>query len=50
VFVYRVLTLWLPMPFSFAALPTLRHMGKPGVPQAEDAADTDEPAVRHKSA
>jgi hypothetical protein len=25
-------------------------MGKPGVPQAEDAADTDEPAVRHKSA
>jgi uncharacterized membrane protein YbhN (UPF0104 family) len=50
VFVYRLLTLWLPMPFSFAALPTLRHMGKPGVPQAEDAAETDEPAVRHKSA
>ena len=50
VFVYRLLTLWLPMPFSFAALPTLRHMGKPGVPQAEDSADSDEPAVRNKSA
>ena len=36
------------MPFSFAALPTLRHMGEPGVPQAEDTAETDEPAVRHQ--
>jgi uncharacterized membrane protein YbhN (UPF0104 family) len=50
VFVYRVLTLWLPMPFSFAVLPTLRRMGEPGVPQAEDEADTDEPAMRHRSA
>jgi uncharacterized membrane protein YbhN (UPF0104 family) len=48
VFVYRLLTLWLPMPFAFASLPTLRHLGKRGVPHAEDAAETDEPAARHE--
>lgn len=50
IFVYRVLSMWLPMPFSFASMPTLRHMGEPGVPEAEDTADTDEPALRRKSA
>jgi uncharacterized membrane protein YbhN (UPF0104 family) len=40
--VYRVLTLWLPMPASFFALPTLRALG-------ESAGDTrtDEPALQH---
>ena len=28
-FVYRVVTLWVPMPFSLASLPTLRAMGEP---------------------
>lgn len=51
VFAYRVLSLWLPMPFSLASLPTLRHMGEPGVSEAEDEADApDEPALRRKSA
>jgi uncharacterized membrane protein YbhN (UPF0104 family) len=47
VFVYRVVTLWLPMPFAFASLPTLRDMGEPGTPGAEDAASSDEPALGH---
>lgn len=51
VFAYRVLSLWLPMPFTMASLPTLRHMGEPGVPGAENEADApDEPALRRKSA
>lgn len=47
VFVYRVLSLWLPMPFSLASLPTLRRMGERGVPQAEGEAEAPgEPALR----
>lgn len=38
------------MPFCFASLPTLRRMGEPGLPGAEEEADTDEPALRRKSA
>lgn len=51
VFAYRVLGVWLPMPFTMASLPTLRHMGEPGVPHAEQEAEApDEPALRRKSA
>jgi hypothetical protein len=32
-FAYRAMTLWLPMPFSLAALPALRRLGKLAVPQ-----------------
>jgi hypothetical protein len=47
VFVYRVLALWLPMPFSLASLPTLRHMGEAGVPHAEQPSSApEEPALR----
>lgn len=47
VFAYRVIALWLPMPFSLASLPTLRHMGKAGVPHAEQPAEApDEPALK----
>jgi len=31
-FAYRAMTLWLPMPFSLAALPALRRLGKQAVP------------------
>lgn len=51
VFAYRVISLWLPMPFSLATLPILRHMGEPGVPHAEgEARAPGEPALRRKSA
>jgi hypothetical protein len=51
VFAYRALSLWLPMPFSFVSLSTLRHMGEPGAAHAENEADApDEPALRRKSA
>jgi hypothetical protein len=45
VFAYRVISLWLPMPFSFAALRPLRAMGEPGVPGAERRAESREPAL-----
>lgn len=45
VFAYRVVTLWLPMPFALASLPTLRDMGNAGTPDAEKAASSDEPAL-----
>jgi hypothetical protein len=32
-FAYRALTLWLPMPFSLAALPALRNLGEQAVPR-----------------
>jgi hypothetical protein len=35
VFAYRVASLWLPLPFSLAALPTLREMGQRRAPHAE---------------
>lgn len=49
VFAYRVISLWLPMPFSFAALPALRSIGHERQPGAEGAAyPPDEPALRQK--
>ena len=45
VFVYRVVTLWLPMPFALASLGTLRDMGEANTPGAEQAADSAEPAL-----
>jgi uncharacterized membrane protein YbhN (UPF0104 family) len=48
-FVYRVLTLWLPMPASFYALPTLRALGEKesDTPGEGTSADTKEPALQH---
>ncbi len=46
VFTYRVLTLWLPMPFALATLPTLRRIGERGRPSAaERAGSSGEPAL-----
>ena len=51
VFAYRVLSLWLPMPFALASLPTLRQMGEAGAPHAEGEVEVpNEPALRRKSA
>jgi uncharacterized membrane protein YbhN (UPF0104 family) len=51
VFAYRVLSLWLPMPFALASLPMLREMGEAGTPRAEQEADAEgEPALRRDSA
>ena len=47
IFVYRVLTLWLPMPFALGSLGTLRTMGEPGTPGAEGRATAPEPALGH---
>ena len=47
VFAYRVIALWLPMPFALASLPTLRDMGESGSPGAEGRAGSDEPALEH---
>jgi uncharacterized membrane protein YbhN (UPF0104 family) len=50
VFAYRVLTLWLPMPFSLAALPALRRIGSRRIPDAEGVADIPaEPALDARS-
>lgn len=50
VFVYRVLALWLPMPVSLAALPTLRAMGERRIPHAEGLAKApNEPGLRRRS-
>jgi uncharacterized membrane protein YbhN (UPF0104 family) len=48
VFVYRIVTLWLPMPFGLASLGTLRDMGKQGTPGAEQSATSTEPALGHR--
>lgn len=40
-FAYRALTLWLPMPFSLAALPALRQLGKQAVPGLGSEAGAD---------
>jgi len=46
VFAYRVLSLWLPMPFAFASLPRLRRIGEEQVPYAEGIGETPhEPAL-----
>lgn len=34
-FAYRAMTLWLPMPFSLAALPALRRIGEKAVPHGD---------------
>jgi uncharacterized membrane protein YbhN (UPF0104 family) len=50
VFAYRVLTLWLPLPFSLASLPRLREIGKAGVPHAEGTARAKgEPALQRQA-
>lgn len=47
-FTYRVLSLWLPMPFSLATLSTLRRMGA-RVPGAEGIAEAPgEPGLRYQ--
>jgi hypothetical protein len=46
-FTYRVVSLWVPMPFALARLPQLRDMGGPA-DQARGAAHAPaEPALRH---
>lgn len=39
-FAYRAMTLWLPMPFSLAALPALRRLGKQAVPDRGGSGET----------
>lgn len=46
VFVYRVLALLMPMPVSFAALPTLRTMAEHPASQLSGAGDVNEPALQ----
>lgn len=50
IFVVRFLSLWLPLPFSLAALPTLRRIGVERRPGAEGSAtDTEgEPAIEQE--
>ncbi len=49
IFAYRVLSLWLPMPFALASLRTLREMGEGRAPSAEGTAETQhEPSLRHR--
>ena len=49
IFVYRILALWLPMPVSLAALPTLREMGerRPHAPGTAHA--RQEPGLRRSA-
>jgi uncharacterized membrane protein YbhN (UPF0104 family) len=46
-FAYRFFTLWMPMPFSFAAIPKLRQLGRESgeLPATETEAEEKEPAV-----
>jgi uncharacterized membrane protein YbhN (UPF0104 family) len=44
-FVWRLCTLWVPMPFAFLALPTLRKLGERS--QEVSAGDEREPALQH---
>jgi uncharacterized membrane protein YbhN (UPF0104 family) len=46
VFAYRVISLWLPMPFALASLPTLRSMGRAESSGPQQQTETSEPAVR----
>lgn len=50
VFAYRIVSVWLPMPFAIASLPTLRRMGKHEGPKERPSETSDEPALRRKSA
>lgn len=47
VFAYRFFTLWLPLPFSFLALPKLREIGRRSdeLPAEETEAEEKEPAL-----
>jgi hypothetical protein len=45
VFVYRVLSLWLPMPFALKSLGTLRAMSEPATSGTERRPDISEPAL-----
>jgi uncharacterized membrane protein YbhN (UPF0104 family) len=47
VFAYRVLALWLPMPFAIATLPTLRRIGEEGALSERRAEPSGEPALRY---
>ncbi len=48
-FTYRILALWLPMPVSLAALPTLRKMGQRREPEAEGTAEPpNEPGLEDR--
>jgi uncharacterized membrane protein YbhN (UPF0104 family) len=50
VFAYRVLSLWLPMPVSLAALPTLREMGEHRTAPAEGLAQAPrEPGLQRRA-
>jgi hypothetical protein len=50
IFLYRVLAFLLPLPVSFAALPTLRRMGHERLPTAEGVTDSKgEPGLRRAS-
>jgi hypothetical protein len=50
VFVYRILALWLPMPASLAALPTLRKMGGEPRPHAPGTARVkNEPGLQQSA-
>lgn len=48
VFAYRFFTLWLPLPFSFLALPKLRELGRRSgeLPPEETEAERKEPALQ----
>lgn len=49
IFVYRILALWLPMPVSLAALPTLREMGERGPQAPGNARAQQEPGLRRSA-
>ena len=48
VLTYRLLSVWLPMPASFALLPQVREMGRLGVAQP-DGPDAAEPSLRRSA-
>jgi hypothetical protein len=50
VFTYQALSLWLPMPFSLAFLPTLRAMGKHQVSRVDQITEiADKPGLRRSA-
>jgi hypothetical protein len=48
VFAYRFFTLWLPLPFSFLAIPKLRDLGRESgaLPSEETEEEEEEPAIQ----
>lgn len=49
IFTYRMISFWLPLPFSLASLPTLRTIGDEGPPEAGDRGPTQgEPAIEQE--